>query len=554
LLHTQLFPSRRNGIVTAVVRWVTAATSRARRGERREDHDVTRDERHGQDGAARQAPPTAPMVAARADAPAPVEVPPVVDERDPARSATMRPSRPPTDEVRIGDAERQVVVDQLREAVGSGHLTLDEFAERVEAAWRAVIPSELAPLVQDLPGAPSVSPAAAAGSAPATSGVPSAPTSTAPGGVAPTPVAAPAAGGKARSSVISIMCGSDTRGRWRVAPKVRAFAFWGAATVDLREALIESPAVDIYATAIMGGVTVIVPEGIPVELDGFVLMGGSTNRAKTAGVLPGAPVVRVHASGLWGGIDVKTKSHRRDRSATREALDDAREALEAIGHAGPAGHGRRHAPTPAPAAASSPPVTSPPTPPPPSVPPPPRAANHRRSSRDRGSRRTNDLPEGTLTIMFTDIVDSTAAVEAMGDHRWSEVVAGHDRALRRIVAARGGTVVKGNGDGYLVVFPSARQAVLAGLEVRDGADVALRVGLHTGEVVRQDDDIYGRNVIAASRIAGAADPGQVVVSALTKDLVDSAGDLCFSEARTVELKGLTQPWQIHEARLEALTP
>jgi len=160
-----------------------------------------------------------------------------------------------------------------------------------------------------------------------------------------------------------------------------------------------------------------------------------------------------------------------------------------------------------------------------------------------------DLPEGTLTIMFTDIVDSTAAVESMGDHRWSAVIAAHDRAVRDLAAARGGTVVKGNGDGHLVVFPSARRAVLAGLELRDRAAVPLRVGLHTGEVVRQDGDVYGRNVIAASRIAAAAEPGQVVVSALTKDLVDSGGDLAFSAARTVELKGLAQPWTIHEAGL-----
>src|SRR5699024_8550913 len=139
----------------------------------------------------------------------------------------------------------------------------------------------------------------------------------------------------------------------------------------------------------------------------------------------------------------------RDRAPHREALDEIREALDLAGTVAPASGLGRPGP-----------------------------------NRRRG--RSGDLPEGTLTIMFTDIVDSTAAVEKMGDRRWSQVVATHDRSLRRIVDARGGTVLKGNGDGYLVVFPSALQAVLAGIEVRDGADVALRIGLHTGEVVRQD--------------------------------------------------------------------
>ena len=109
---------------------------------------------------------------------------------------------------------------------------------------------------------------------------------------------------------------------------------------------------------------------------------------------------------------------------------------------------------------------------------------------------------------------------------------------------------RSNGDGYLVVFTSARQAVLAGIEVRDAASLPLRIGLHTGEVVRQDGDIYGRNVIAASRIAGVAAPGEVVVSALTKDLVESGGDLAFSAGRSVELKGLAQPWTVHEVAVD----
>ncbi|MBX3314567.1 MAG: DUF1707 domain-containing protein [Actinobacteria bacterium] len=438
-----------------------------------------------------------------------VEVPAVVTES----SAAVDGSPAPTPgELRIGDRERQEVVDRLRLAVGSGHLTLDEFAERVDAALRATTASELRPVVADLPG-----------SAPGSLADAATPTTdrdtdraVAPDAIRPSPTGA-------RSSVVAIMSGSHTRGRWRVAPVVRAFAFWGSATVDLRHALIETAVVDIHATAVMGGVTVIVPEGIPVELDGFVLMGGASNRTRLDGVLPGAPTIRVHASGLWGGVDVRTKRSKADRAKSERSKSERSTAQ-------PSTPGREASDTLRAVASALDEVAVPST----------------RAPEGPGV----DLPEGTLTIMFTDIVDSTASVEAMGDQRWSNVVAAHDRTLRAAVGARGGTVVKGNGDGYLVVFPSARQAVLAGLEVRDGAAVPLRIGLHTGEVVRQDGDVYGRNVIAASRIAGVAGPGEVVVSALTKDLVDSAGDLLFSEGRSVELKGLAQPWTVHEVAVD----
>jgi class 3 adenylate cyclase len=167
-----------------------------------------------------------------------------------------------------------------------------------------------------------------------------------------------------------------------------------------------------------------------------------------------------------------------------------------------------------------------------------------------------DLPEGTLTMLFTDIVDSTSAAEAMGDQRWAAVLGHHDRTVRTVVAGHNGAVVKGSGDGYLIVFASARQAVLAAIAIQRAtasADAAgpegpivLRAGLHTGEVVQRDGDVFGRNVIAAARIASEARAGQVLVSALTKELVESSGDLAFSDGVEVSLRGLARPWTLHE--------
>ncbi|MCB0978358.1 MAG: DUF1707 domain-containing protein [Acidimicrobiales bacterium] len=483
---------------------------------------MTRDDRARMDGSAVQSVPPVRNGA-------PSEVPAVVTERvSPDPSALTRAPRPPGREVRIGDRERQEVVDRLREAVGSGHLTLDEFADRVDAAWQAAFAYELAPLTADLPG-PEPAPRSDEGAA----RTPSSDTEE-------STVNELGTDGPSRSSVIGIMSGTQTRGRWRVAPKVQAFAFWGSACVDLRQALIESPVVDVHATAIMGGVTVIVPEGIPVEMDGCVIMGGTLNRTDDDSVLEGAPVIRVHACGLWGGVEARTRSNSSDDHDHESGVGDEDFAFVPDVGGVPVGtpsrprHHDRDDPHS-------------------------RNAENGRVERN-GSRPAaapaggaggvrEDLPEGTLTIMFTDIVDSTAVVESMGDIRWSKALSQHDHELRTIVGERGGTVVKGNGDGHLVVFPSARQAVLAGIEIRDSAPVTLRVGLHTGEVVRQDGDVYGRNVIAASRIAESADPGDVVVSSLTKDLVESAGDIGFECPRTVNLKGLSQPWTVYSATI-----
>jgi class 3 adenylate cyclase len=73
----------------------------------------------------------------------------------------------------------------------------------------------------------------------------------------------------------------------------------------------------------------------------------------------------------------------------------------------------------------------------------------------------------------------------------------------------------------------------------------VRIGLHTGEIVDVDGDVFGQNVVAAVRIADQAVPGEVVVSGLTRDLTASGGDLAFGPGREVTLKGLSEPWRVH---------
>jgi class 3 adenylate cyclase len=114
--------------------------------------------------------------------------------------------------------------------------------------------------------------------------------------------------------------------------------------------------------------------------------------------------------------------------------------------------------------------------------------------------------------------------------------------------------VKAQGDGFLVVFPSARRAILAAMAIQRSvgashehpdAPLRLRIGLHTGEIVDMDGDVLGQNVVVAVRIAGHARPGEIVVSGLTRDLTAAGGDIAFDEGAEVELKGLSQPWRVH---------
>ena len=115
------------------------------------------------------------------------------------------------------------------------------------------------------------------------------------------------------------MSGSQARGRWRAPTEITAFAFWGGVLIDLREAEFEGPVVDIVAWAIMGGVNVLVDEGVTLEVDGMVIMGG-VNQPRWSEPQPGAPLVRVHARGMWGGVNavVKRPSRRSRRAPTHE--------------------------------------------------------------------------------------------------------------------------------------------------------------------------------------------------------------------------------------------
>jgi class 3 adenylate cyclase len=156
------------------------------------------------------------------------------------------------------------------------------------------------------------------------------------------------------------------------------------------------------------------------------------------------------------------------------------------------------------------------------------------------------------TVLFSDIVDSTSQAAAMGDRRWREVLDDHDRAIARQVQRFDGTRVKKTGDGVLATFEGPTQAIRCGVAMRDAArqlGLEIRVGVHTGEIEkRDDDDIGGIAVNIASRVQAEAAPGTVLVSRVVTDLVAGSG-LTFSPMGDHELKGVPGSWALYTTEL-----
>ena len=153
--------------------------------------------------------------------------------------------------------------------------------------------------------------------------------------------------------------------------------------------------------------------------------------------------------------------------------------------------------------------------------------------------------DGTITIAFSDIEQSTELALRLGDQRWLELLEWHDGLVAERVAREGGTIVKALGDGHMLAFPSAGSALRTAIEIQrsfrgshDGEHVRVRIGLHTGEPVRKADDFFGRAVIMAARVAGQADGGEILASSLVTELTSSLGTFAFSRPRIVELKGI----------------
>jgi DNA-binding NarL/FixJ family response regulator len=154
----------------------------------------------------------------------------------------------------------------------------------------------------------------------------------------------------------------------------------------------------------------------------------------------------------------------------------------------------------------------------------------------------------TVTVLFADVEGSTAMLERLGQARWMRALTEYEALLNEHVADHGGTLVKALGDGHLLSFPSARAAlrcavaVQRALPLETAADLRVRMGMHTGEPAVTEDDLHGRTVVKAARIADMAHGGEVLVSGIVRELAQADEDLddeiWFDEGREVELRGL----------------
>ena len=156
-----------------------------------------------------------------------------------------------------------------------------------------------------------------------------------------------------------------------------------------------------------------------------------------------------------------------------------------------------------------------------------------------------------VTLLFTDLVASTELLAQLGDDAAEEVRRAHFSLLRQAIAETGGEEVKSLGDGLMVVFDSAVEALRCAVAIQRGVErynaagagpeLALRVGVHAGEPLRDGADFHGESVVTASRLCNEAEGGQILASELVAGLVGSRGGFRFCPAGRVPLKGLPEP-------------
>ena len=153
-----------------------------------------------------------------------------------------------------------------------------------------------------------------------------------------------------------------------------------------------------------------------------------------------------------------------------------------------------------------------------------------------------------VTVMFTDIANSTGLTEDLGDDEWSRILSAHRDLVRNLFVAHGGDVVGTQGDGCLGRFPTPAEAVLCAVEVQKEIaqtrhdthfPMQIRIGIHAGEAVEDDGDLVGRVVNVAARVTAETKPGEILVTEPVADYL--GGQLHFEDRGLRELRGMAQP-------------
>jgi adenylate cyclase len=157
-------------------------------------------------------------------------------------------------------------------------------------------------------------------------------------------------------------------------------------------------------------------------------------------------------------------------------------------------------------------------------------------------------PDGALTLLFCDIEDASEIREEVGAERTAELLRDHRTIVEQVVLHHGGTVAKSHDDGFMVAFDSAHAALRCAIDLQSsladrtvpGGDrpLRLRIGLHTGSVIVNDEEMFGRNVVLGARIAGCAHGGEITVSSVLKEYTESDPSFRFEERGEHRFKGV----------------
>ena len=166
------------------------------------------------------------------------------------------------------------------------------------------------------------------------------------------------------------------------------------------------------------------------------------------------------------------------------------------------------------------------------------------------------IPEGTVTILFTDIEGSAGVFDRLGDDAARVLLREFDVVVREVVETHGGVEVKHQGDGLMLAFSSARRALLCAVDIqastvernasRADNPLNVRIGLNTGDVISEDDDYFGSSVIVAARIASAAKGGEILLSEATKAVAGRIR-VPLLDRGPHELRGLSETTRLYEA-------
>jgi class 3 adenylate cyclase/pimeloyl-ACP methyl ester carboxylesterase len=165
-------------------------------------------------------------------------------------------------------------------------------------------------------------------------------------------------------------------------------------------------------------------------------------------------------------------------------------------------------------------------------------------------------PSGTAIILFTDIAGSTALTERMGDVAFRDASRALDAGLRAAIRDAGGTAIDGKllGDGVLATFPSAAQAIDAARHchaLSGASELPLHLGIHAGDVIREEDNVYGGAVNIASRICALSAPGEILVSDVVRGMARSSAGVEFEDRGEQEMKGVGEPVRVFAVREDA---